>query len=1016
MGSIQDFAKSCTPEIQRFLEEHLPAVVGPGWWEEAVLPNLSEMQRIMIDRRGVTDLAGLDLMALLAILERNWRTLSNQIRGIDYRESLNQIFGLKNIRNYYAHEPSSGTPLDRKLQDVGTIIAFIRIFNPDSDLIAQGEQLRNSLMLEMLQQAGLTGDITSVTSGSPESEADQDSDQESAECDGSEISSGQEEAVAPENEAEEAEGVPLAWLKAGSILDQEILKNLDSATYVGIDFGTSTSVASIAKVEKDGKGLCTYPIEVLQADDLGREIHSHLVDTCLAWVNNSLLFGVGAAALKQELVSNQTVWTSFKMGLGVDLGPEYNRTALPDGKFEYTIEKPQQAAAVFLKLLCDGIRDYVKKHNLPKQIFYTVTVPASFEANQRNDLFAALKFAGIEENEIRLLDEPNAAFLSYLIDMESRSTDGQRFVDVLQNKSRNVMVFDFGAGTCDISILEVSTSNNSILSRNLGISKFWALGGDDIDKIIADKILLPQLCGGENLAKYMFTTTQLEQQVLPHLKPVAEALKIRCCEVAEQKNYTTIEHLRNADEKITVKAGKPFSVQGQTRQIDEPQITMAQFAEIIALFVDENSKFKRTEDFIDVLRPIDNALQKVDLEKDDIDMVLFIGGSSENPIIRNYVSKHLGRFVDCVVPTDLRAHVSQGAAAYTLLLRGAKVDPIRPIISETIYILTSGEILEPVIRAGTTVPSEGRLESTLKVVRNNQKVIDLPFLSGSINKPLGIVQIKAPAPRFTFEQGEEVKITWSYSKEKILSVTAETAHAKQSANFLNPLVNEEVTEEVMAMLKAKQAFNQSVLDGNGRPSATAARNYSNAARKAGHWRLAAEMLEAVEKLDPGSDHSTSICYCYSMDGDNKNSYKWSKIAHERGPCATTAFNLALDHWRNKNIDKYEQLMEECLEHDPDYTAALVAYGDHLQDKGDVLGSEYLERAFDIFKQEMEDKYLEGSDISRFNRTARALGREEILADINRYATNQNRSRATRSGYKAENLVGSNRSHAGSKAD
>lgn len=83
------------------------------------------------------------------------------------------------------------------------------------------------------------------------------------------------------------------------------------------------------------------------------------------------------------------------MGLGVDLGPEYNRTALPAGRFEYSIEKPQQAAAVFLKLLYDGIKEYVSKHNLPEQIYYTVTVPASFEANQRQDLFAALKFAGI---------------------------------------------------------------------------------------------------------------------------------------------------------------------------------------------------------------------------------------------------------------------------------------------------------------------------------------------------------------------------------------------------------------------------------------------------------------------------------------------------------------------------------------------------------------------------------------------------------------------------------------------
>lgn len=65
------------------------------------------------------------------------------------------------------------------------------------------------------------------------------------------------------------------------------------------------------------------------------------------------------------------------------------------------------------------------------------------------------------------MDEPNAAFLSYLIDMESRSSEG-RFVDVLQTKKHNLIVFDFGAGTCDISVLEVSVSRESILVAKLG--------------------------------------------------------------------------------------------------------------------------------------------------------------------------------------------------------------------------------------------------------------------------------------------------------------------------------------------------------------------------------------------------------------------------------------------------------------------------------------------------------------------------------------------------------------------
>lgn len=997
MMTVQEYLSRSTQSVLSFLEQHLPELGGELWWQETVIDKLSEHQAKLAEQKQFSALGDFDLAALLNLLERNWRAITEKSSGLDYRRGLNLIIELKNIRNHYAHEPTSGTEPDQQLRDVDSITRLLKTLGADSALIVQGEALHRKLMLLML---GLETDQTPTRElgvanlgGKP---------------DESGVESEPEQVTPEQNMDDPLKGVPVHWLKAGTILEQDLLKKMRTATYVGIDFGTSTSVASIAAVGKDGQGLHTKAIDIRQLDELGREIHSHLVDTCLAWFNQTLLFGVGAARLKQDLVSNQTIWTSFKMGLGIDLGPEYNRTALPAGKYEYTIEKPQQAAAVFLKLLCNGIREYVIKHKLPEQIYYTVTVPASFEPNQRQDLFAALEFAGISESEIRLMDEPNAAFLSYLIDMESRSSEG-RFVDALQTKARNVVVFDFGAGTCDISILEISVSRDSILSRNLGISKFLALGGDDIDKVIAEQILLPQLCGARNVAKYLFTSTQLEQQVLPHLKSVAEALKIACCELAEQKGWRTIDDLKKSKSKITGKPGTPILIQGKSWQLEEPQISLDEFAEIMALFVDQPCKMTSSAKVIDVMQPIDNALEKIELTKDDIDMVLFIGGSCENPLIRHYVSQHLGRFVESITPRDLRAHVSQGAALYTLFLRGADIDPIKPITSETIYVLTAGEKLEPIIKAGSLVPSEGHLQKELKVLRDGQKTIDLPFFSGSVNKPIVLMQIKAPRGSPGFKLGEDVKIQWSISKEKILHVVAEANGIKQTAEAQQPLANEEMTEEVLAMLKAKQAFNKSVLDGNGRPTANVTLAYSNAARRAGYWRLAAEMLEAVERLDTEADHSTDICYCYSMDGDNKSSHKWSKIAYGRKPSAVTAYNYAIDKLRNQSIPAYEELMRECLDLDPDYTAALVSYGRHLMDQGDYVGAEYLQRAFDIFKGEMENEWLDSSDISRFRQAANALGKVEVLSSLEKYQNNQQSKKMSR-GFRNENLVGRINSH------
>lgn len=980
---IQEYLSKSTRGILTFLEQHLPTIGERLWWQQTVIDKLSEQQMKLAEQKQFSALSDFDLAALLNLLERNWREITKRTPGFDYRRGLNLFIELKNIRNHYAHESTLGTELDQQLRDVDSITRLLKILRADSALIGQGEALHRDLMMRML---GLETD--QIATGEQRAEEP-----------------GESGRTGGENEqdiANSQKGVPVHWLKAGTILEKEVLKKIRSATYVGIDFGTSTSVASIATVGEDGQGLHTTAIEIRQQDDLGREIHSSLVDTCLAWFNQKLLFGVGAARLKQELVSNQTIWASFKMGLGVDLGPEYNRTALPAGKFEHTVEKPQHAAGVFLKLLYGGIKEYVSEHNLPAQIYFTVTVPASFEANQRHDLFAALEFAGIPEKEISLMDEPNAAFLSYLIDIESRSSE-VRFVDALQQKKRNIIVFDFGAGTCDVSILEVSVSRDSILSRNLGITKFWALGGDDIDKVIAERILLPQLCGAENFAKYLFTSTQLQQHVLPRLKPVAEALKIACCELAEQKGWKTIEDLKINKRTITGKPGEIFNISGRDWQLAEPQIRLDQFAEIMALFMGQQSNLNNDIKITDVMQPIDNAIEKSELTKDDIDMVLFIGGSCENPLIRHYVSKHLGRNVESITPRDLRAHVSQGAALYSLFLHGADVDPIKPITSETIYVLTEGEKLEPVVKASSVVPSEGRLEEELQVIRNGQKIIDLPFYSGSANKLIGMMQLKAPRGNPGFQQGERVNIQWSISKEKILFVVAEVNGLKETAAFQSPLANEELTEEVLSMLKAKKAFNKSVLDGHGRPTANVTLAYATAAKRAGNWRLAAEMLEVVERLDQEADHSTNICYCYSMDGDNKSSYKWSEIAYVRKPSAITAYNHALDKWRNQNMPAYEQLMQECLKHDSKYTSALVSYGEYLMEKGDPLGIDYLQRAFDIFKGEMKNDELDSSDIPRFRQTAKALGKEEILSAIGNFQTNIQSRKKVRA-FSNENLV------------
>jgi molecular chaperone DnaK len=167
----------------------------------------------------------------------------------------------------------------------------------------------------------------------------------------------------------------------GAELAQDnIPAKLSDATYVGIDFGTSTTTISYSVIGNGNVPIetCAMPVQQLLED--GRLYESHLIPTAIAWHREQLFIGVGASLLKGQLQQGINLWTSFKMGLGEDLGPVYYNSRLTARNPTATIEKPEDAARVFFDFLKTQIEDYVQQHNLPSIIRYSVSVPASFES------------------------------------------------------------------------------------------------------------------------------------------------------------------------------------------------------------------------------------------------------------------------------------------------------------------------------------------------------------------------------------------------------------------------------------------------------------------------------------------------------------------------------------------------------------------------------------------------------------------------------------------------------------
>ena len=802
----------------------------------------------------------------------------------------------------------------------------------------------------------------------------------------------------PERAPDEAAAVSVTNL-AG---DAEALRaSLARHTFVGIDFGTSTTVVSIARMDDGGRVPRAEPLSVPQFDEDGRRHDDHLVPSCLAWRNGRLLVGRGVTThLKARLREGVDHWSSFKMELGVDLGPQYPNTVLAKGRAPVVVERPQDAARVFLSHLREAVDRHVLDHSLPPPV-YAVSVPAAFEANQRRDLVRALDGAGIPVEDAGLIDEPNAAFLSYVFDME-RGAEGPSVAALLPKKPRRVLVFDFGAGTCDISVLEVSIADGRLSSRNLAISKFLALGGDDIDRAIAERMLLFQLRGDAD-PDDVLSSNERDKLLLPRLKSVAEELKIQCSKQAEAMKAGDPSDLRDCADPIVADPIEAIEVRGKSWVLDEPQVTLGEFAEIMEPFLAAAASpgGDRPDRVPSVLDPVSSALEKAGLTPDDLDMVLFIGGSSANPLVRGAIERHVGRFVECVAPRDLRAHVSQGAAIHSLYLHGLEHDVVRPITSEPIYVLTrddnqegvidaGSEVLssttitqETVIDAGSPVPSPTTITS-VTVGRDRQARVELPFCVGGRDKILAVLTVPPPSPPGWFEKGETIRISSHISRDKLLVVKVHAGGAAVASEILNPLANAELLPRGRRLLQARQALNVSILAGKGRPAPAAVLTYAHAAQEAHRWREAAEMYEAAERLDPDSDHAISISYNYWSCRDYRRSREWSLKAHQRAPSCVTAFNCALDERRSGDIEACARLMEESLRLDPDYVPALTVHGHALRADSDPRGLEYVTRAFDLLEEELERGSLSKDDCDLLERNARTLGKRRTLEHVREY--------------------------------
>jgi molecular chaperone DnaK (HSP70) len=726
--------------------------------------------------------------------------------------------------------------------------------------------------------------------------------------------------------------------------------------YIGIDFGTSTTVVSVARQWNKQLTCKTVPIGYMDIE--GGIGYDDRVATMLAIKNNKLLAGNGAIDFKYDLEKDVNIWYSFKMELGEDLGDQYAKSVFPE------IKSPKDAAKIFFKY----IKAQIEKRVKASRYEYAVTIPASFEANQRKDLIEALEANGININKQSLIDEPNAAFLSNIIEDQMAS----KSMMLRPDSNLSLMVFDYGAGTCDISLLEIGLDQNGAFSKNKAISRFEKCGGDDIDRCIATEILLPQIL--EQIKEKEEDLRQSKKKYLiDHLMKPAERLKIEICDnVGRQMTDCILPPIAISNDEITIHTSYRFEFDGRWVTFENPHMSYKQFNDIMKHFLKQD--FTDNDEYNSVFKCINSAVEKSGINRSDIDYILLIGGSSYNPYIQYALKEHFNEST-LRIPHDLQSHVSQGAAIHSLIYNGLGHNIINPISSEPIFIITKGlnnrRILFP---AGTYMPCDEVLINDLVTNKEGQSCIELPICVGKEEKVLSNFIIQAPDSH-GFHYGEEVKLKVHLTADKLLKGHVEIRGKRTEITPVNPLSNKALSPVETIILQAQRVVNNDASKNGGKASKQNLEALANAYKQAGRHLEAAETYEDINEIYPDTISLNNIALEYGEAGKYKRKIELLELALKKAPNnATIIFNLAYNI-KTKNPKRYKELMEESISLNPHDPCHLYDFGCWLKTHNEMeRGVDMINQSLEIWDERYKNGRMKSWDYSWYSSALESIGK------------------------------------------